>query len=287
VLAALLPFPVLLMMQVVLIVPLVLYALVSGDRTPEAIQNRILAVSLTVPVFLLLTILAQGVLCAIAAVGALLSKESLVQRLRLRRPSMPLFTWLLLPPATLAAAYSGEALARRFFSDPGESMKLIVETLLESSGVLRLILVVVISLLPGLFEELLYRGYVQSRLLRRWPSLMAIGFTSVVFAAVHMDPAHVIGVIPLAFWLGFVAWRSDSTWPSMICHALNNLIACIYVFYVGEQVDQDPEQTAMMATDAEHWMRPLLVASFFCLAAAIAVLLKFGHPADRFAQGPA
>jgi hypothetical protein len=42
-----------------------------------------------------------------------------------------------------------------------------------------------------------------------------------------MDPVHSIGVLPLGVWLGIVAWLTDSVWPSIVCHTVNNAYALI------------------------------------------------------------
>jgi membrane protease YdiL (CAAX protease family) len=78
---------------------------------------------------------------------------------------------------------------------------------------------------PGIVEELLFRGYLQSRLLQRWPPLLAVGASALIFSAAHLDPIHVLGVIPLGVWLGTVAWRAGSVWPAILCHAVNNAVA--------------------------------------------------------------
>ena len=49
--------------------------------------------------------------------------------------------------------------------------------------------VIVIGLLAGVCEEMLFRGPIQVSLLRKAPAWAAIGFTAVLFAAIHID-AH-------------------------------------------------------------------------------------------------
>ena len=88
-------------------------------------------------------------------------------------------------------------------------------------------LIVIVAVLPGFVEELLFRGYLQSRLLRRWPPVLAVGVSSLVFSAAHLDPLHVLGVIPLGLWLGIIAWRAESVWPAILCHAVNNAVAVV------------------------------------------------------------
>jgi len=79
-----------------------------------------------------------------------------------------------------------------------------------------------ISLAPGFSEELLFRGYMQRRLLERWNASAAILVTSLIFALFHITPHAVVFALPVGIWLGLMAWKSRSVWPGIVCHALIN-----------------------------------------------------------------
>ncbi len=87
-----------------------------------------------------------------------------------------------------------------------------------------------IALIPGFTEEILFRGYMQRRLLQRWSPWTAILVTSLVFAVVHMELHTVAFALPLGIWLGWVAWKTDSIWPCIATHAAVNagwnIVAC-------------------------------------------------------------
>ncbi|NND95739.1 MAG: CPBP family intramembrane metalloprotease [Pirellulaceae bacterium] len=82
--------------------------------------------------------------------------------------------------------------------------------------------VILIGVLPGLFEEVLFRGYMQQRLVQRWGAVTGITVTSIVFALVHIMPLNIIAVIPIGFWLGYIAWRSQSILPTIAAHFFIN-----------------------------------------------------------------
>ena len=84
------------------------------------------------------------------------------------------------------------------------------------------VFVLFIAVVPGIVEELLFRGYIQRRLLERWRPAVAIGVSSVLFALVHVMPHTIVAVLPLGIWLGVVAWKSGSVYPGMLCHAFVN-----------------------------------------------------------------
>lgn len=83
---------------------------------------------------------------------------------------------------------------------------------------------ILMALLPGVSEELLFRGVLQ-RSIRRPP--LAIAVSAVLFALVHVDPPHVVGVIPIGFYLAWVAARARSTWPTIAAHVANNAVAVL------------------------------------------------------------
>ena len=78
--------------------------------------------------------------------------------------------------------------------------------------------------LPGIIEEHLFRGYIQSRLLQRWPAWVAIGVSSVLFALFHMDPIYVVAVLPQGIWLGALAWRTGGV-RGIVRRIFTNLVA--------------------------------------------------------------
>jgi hypothetical protein len=45
-----------------------------------------------------------------------------------------------------------------------------------------------------------------------------------MFAAIHFDPYQALSVTPIAFWLGWVAWKADSTVPCILAHTFVNLV---------------------------------------------------------------
>lgn len=86
-------------------------------------------------------------------------------------------------------------------------------------------LVVGLAVLPAFTEELVFRGVLARGLATRWPAWAAIAGSAAVFAAYHLIPAQMIGVLPLGLALGLLAIRSRSIVPGMIAHLTNNTIA--------------------------------------------------------------
>jgi membrane protease YdiL (CAAX protease family) len=115
------------------------------------------------------------------------------------------------------------------------------------------------ALLPGLAEELLFRGVLQHAIAR--PRL-AIVLSGGAFSLFHVDPVHVVGVLPLGLFLAWVAQRS-STSVSIVAHVLNNSIALIGIRSSALDVGYGSEREL-------PW--PWLVASLGVFAVACAIV---------------
>ena len=102
-----------------------------------------------------------------------------------------------------------------------------------------LVLAVVVS--APIAEELIFRGYLFTVAERAMSGVAAFVFTTVVFAAYHLDPVHVLALLPTAAFFGVLRWRSGSIGPPMVAHFVNNgigVVAAMLAGEVGEPVDE-------------------------------------------------
>ncbi len=78
-------------------------------------------------------------------------------------------------------------------------------------------------------EEVFFRGFVFPGLRHGMPLGWAIVISSLLFGVAHADPGSfpVLFVIGLA--LAFLRWRTQSIWPCMMLHMLNNGIAALAI----------------------------------------------------------
>src|SRR5690606_17770668 len=86
------------------------------------------------------------------------------------------------------------------------------------------LLIVVLAILPGVSEELFFRGMLQRAF---GNSLLVVIAVGVVFALYHLDPPHVVATLPLGVYLGWLAARSDSSLLPVGIHVMNNLLAIL------------------------------------------------------------
>ncbi|MEM7306727.1 MAG: type II CAAX endopeptidase family protein [Planctomycetota bacterium] len=209
--------------------------------------------------FLLLFILpAQALVAAMAVLPAALAREPFARRLGFVRPRI---AWRWLPVfclGSLFAAGLGELLAGAVFDEPSAHIERISALIVEPEGLVGLLMIFSLSVVPGFCEELLYRGYVQHRLQKRWTAPLAIGLPGLIFALAHMDPMHVLGVLPLGLWFGFVGWGTRSVVPPMVCHAVSNAIA---VLVARTLADADEEVLAAVGAPLTAMALPAFVVS--------------------------
>ena len=77
-------------------------------------------------------------------------------------------------------------------------------------------------ILAPLVEETLFRGIIQNKLRQHLSPLIAILATAVGFGLFHGNSYQISFSLPLGILLGYVAFKSDSLWPSVLLHAAFN-----------------------------------------------------------------
>lgn len=186
------------------------------------------ALMLDSPLIMLLMLVPIQLVFFIAAFApALLSPEPLKERLGFVAGRTRWLMWPVYLLATLFIMFASAIALEMLFDERSPVLENFARTIAEAPLGVFLAMLLFISIAPGVFEEALFRGYIQRRLLKRWSPWLAIGLTSVVFAIVHMDPQHVLGVLPIGIWLGILAWRTGSIWPGVFCHIGNNAVASL------------------------------------------------------------
>jgi membrane protease YdiL (CAAX protease family) len=84
-------------------------------------------------------------------------------------------------------------------------------------------------LLAGIIEEMLFRGLLQQALERRLGITHGLFFAALTFAFIHLNPWWMMQIITLGLVLGILAWRSNSVFPGMWIHCINNATSLAFV----------------------------------------------------------
>ncbi len=74
-------------------------------------------------------------------------------------------------------------------------------------------------------EEIFFRGFVFAGLLREASPPWAMLISAALFAIAHADPGSFVPLFAIGLALGFLRWKSGSTWAGILLHMLNNLLA--------------------------------------------------------------
>jgi membrane protease YdiL (CAAX protease family) len=109
-----------------------------------------------------------------------------------------------------------------------QGMKQVIEMVPGKIGVS----LALFAVLAPIVEELIFRGLLYGWVAGRWGGLAGLIVSSLVFAAAHIEPAHVILVLPLGLLFGWLRRRTDSLLPSLFSHIMNNgfaLVAAVYL----------------------------------------------------------
>lgn len=237
-------------------------------------QDKMASISRSRIGLVIMVVLPQLALVFPSIAAAYCSPVPLLRRLGMVRGHWPLWAWLCAALTTpLVGLFSTIVVGS--FMEESESLKEMTSIFRDhgSSGFL-VPLALMIGATPAICEEILFRGYIQTRLTRTWNPMLGILVASLLFAVFHMDLVHVIAVFPMGFYLGWISWRSGSIVPAMIGHFINNTISVVAVVLAPEG------ETDTLALPAILVSLAILGFGFLGLAGTVAATLAYGKPKD-------
>jgi len=90
-------------------------------------------------------------------------------------------------------------------------------------------LFLLVGVLGPLFEELLFRGWLQGALRSRFSAAATVLLVSLIFALVHIDPPGLVRLFTLGLALSYLRERTGSLVPSIVLHCCWNSITFLLV----------------------------------------------------------
>jgi uncharacterized protein len=102
------------------------------------------------------------------------------------------------------------------------------------------VMIPLLAFMPGISEELVFRGAFQRSIANKW---VAMVLSALFFAAVHLDPQHVVAVVPLGFYLAWLGQRTGSVLVPITAHIANNAMAVTAVVVWGSSEEATPSES--------------------------------------------
>ena len=163
---------------------------------------------------------------------------------------------------------------KSFFDMLNEMVEKTYGNLLSSSNIFEFILVVVVvSVVPAISEESMFRGFVQRSFELKLKPYMAIFLTALFFSAYHFNPYGFIPLFILGAFFGFAAYMSRSLVVPMILHFLNNFSAILLYQIIGNE-DLIKSDAAIKGDELSTYLM-LLVILTLLFVLLIAVINKY------------
>lgn len=128
------------------------------------------------------------------------------------------------------------------FTDLQASQYQMIENFLTADGIL-IFALVNIALIPALCEEVLFRGYVMRAFEKSWGIIASIILSGIIFGMFHIQLGNLLPLATLGMALALMTWLSNSIWPAVAAHFINNgmavLIGIAYPEYLFREMSTD------------------------------------------------
>jgi ABC-2 type transport system permease protein/sodium transport system permease protein len=139
-------------------------------------------------------------------------------------------------------------------------------------------LAVALAVVPGVAEEVFFRGYLFSAVRARMNAAGTVVLTALLFGLFHLigldgfSLERGLSSTAMGLLLGWLAWRTGSLWPGMLLHGCHNgLLMYLTLAY-------PPEPGSAVAMPEYHpW--PLLAGAGVALATGLALAQMLCRPA--------
>lgn len=196
------------------------YLLVHGPRLPAPRASEALELEAT----LVGVLLASALLLVLAGLGwAIMPDARPRSRLLTARPS----AWLHTAAAVLGLAWSLDGAFQLAGLEAESALGRLHELFERLDAGQRVLAAGLLGLVPGVAEELCFRGWLLGALRRASGARWAIAGSSLAFGLFHFDPVHAGLTAALGAVLAVSVVRTGALGPAILAHALNNAVAVL------------------------------------------------------------
>ena len=127
--------------------------------------------------------------------------------------------------------------------------------------------IIIIAILPGIGEELIFRGIIQKQIgLMLKSPLAGIWISAFIFSAIHLQFEGFLPRMALGAVLGYLYYWTGNLWVPIIAHAFNNGIQVVLIYFTGMDISNIDETGS---DQLEWWMIPLCIVVMYFIHNAI------------------
>jgi len=234
-------------------VPVMMVVAENGGKfeNPQALTEAIQTGILQPTILLSSGAATQAMLLVTALSAAILSPVRLVRRLRLNPSTLSPIGYIIAPIGALAVSVLFSNIVTLLGIHESGTIKLMGDAFKKLTHTELVFAVLIVGVAPGFAEEFLFRGYMQTRLVQRWGRWPAIWITAAGFGIMHMDPLQSPFAFAFGIYLGYLAEKSGSIRPTMLCHAVNNGLMVVLGWMAGSAASEPTrKQAAVIAVVA-------------------------------------
>ena len=128
----------------------------------------------------------------------------------------------------LAINFSYVMLMTKVFNiSPPESK---IEELVNNKNISSIMLLVVVSLIAPICEEIYFRGFLFQGVKKSWGVFAGIFISSILFAAAHLDLYNFLPLLAIGWILAYIFHKTKSLIPVIFLHAIYNLLMILVLF---------------------------------------------------------
>ncbi len=98
-----------------------------------------------------------------------------------------------------------------------------------------LYMILALVFVAPIFEEILCRGIIMESVRSKRGAWAACVISSLIFGIMHIDPQSMINAFVVGLLLGYLYLRTDSIFAPIIIHAINNVLAYLFLLFDWSQ----------------------------------------------------
>lgn len=139
--------------------------------------------------------------------------------------------------------------------------------------ILALILLVAV-ILPGILEELMFRGILQASLRSTGAVIFAVFWQAAAFALFHADPLFMLPPLLAGLLLGYIRLKSESLLPAILAHMSLNISLLAITPLLPRLTGQ---YIAASSSQANSLLYASLIAACIAAVAFVPLIILLGH----------